>query len=62
MKFHIRRRAKPTRKEEMTRGIRDFWSTVTPDMCTWYINDVLKDAELTVVNDSGAAGHQSHGS
>jgi len=57
MKYHIRRRIKPTTKEELTQGIRDFWSTVTPDMCTRYINHVLKDAELIVANDGGPAGH-----
>ena len=54
---YIRRRVKPTNKEELTQGIRDFWSTVTPDMCARYINRILKDAELIVANDGGPAGH-----
>jgi len=45
------------KKEELTQGIRDFWSTVTPDMCTRYINRIAKDAELIVANDGGPAGH-----
>ena len=57
MKYHIRRRVKPTKKEELTQGIREFWSTVTPDMCSRYINRILKDAELIVANDGGPAGH-----
>jgi len=57
MKYHIRRRVKPTNKDELTQGIREFWSTVTPAMCTRYIDHILKDAELIVANDGGPAGH-----
>lgn len=57
MKYYIRRRVKPTKKEELTQGIREFWSTVTPEMCRRYINRILKDAELIVANDGGPAGH-----
>ena len=41
MKYYIRRRVKPTKKEELTQGIREFWSTVTPVMCTRYINRMM---------------------
>jgi len=44
MKYYIRRRVKPTKKEEMTQGIREFWSTVTPDMYIRYANRIAKDA------------------
>lgn len=57
MKYHIRRRVKPTKKEELVQGIREFWSTVTPAMCTKYINHIAKDAELIVANRGGPAGH-----
>ena len=57
MKYHIRRRVKPTTKEELTQGIREFWSTVTPEMCSRYISHILKDAEVIVANDGGPAGH-----
>jgi len=56
MKFYIRRRVKPTKKEELVQGIRDFWATVTPSMCTRYIDHILKESELFVANDGGPAG------
>jgi len=34
IKYYIRRRVKPTKKDELTQGIIEFWSTVTPAMCT----------------------------
>ena len=36
MKCYICRRVKPTKKEKRAQEIRDFWSTVTPYMCTRY--------------------------
>ena len=57
MKYHIRRRVMPTNKAELIQEIREFWSTVTPGMCTRYIDCILKDAELIVANDGGPAGH-----
>ena len=57
MKYYIRWRVKPTKKEELTQGIWEFWSTVTPDMYTRYANRVAKDAELIVANDGGPEGH-----
>ena len=41
MKYYIRRRVKPTEKEGLTQGIREFWSTVTPVMCARYINRMM---------------------
>ena len=61
MKYYIRRRVKPTKKEEITQGIREFWSIVsTPVMCTRYTNRMLKDAELIVANDGAALRGTSH--
>lgn len=57
MKYYIRRRVKPTKKEELVRGIREFWSTVTPEMCARYIGRIPKDAEAIVANGGGPAGH-----
>ena len=57
MKHHIRRRVKPSTKLELTEGIRQFWATVTPEMCSRYIDRILKDAEIIVRNEGGPAGH-----
>jgi transposase len=57
LKYYIRRHVKPTKKEELVRGIRNFWATVTPEMCARYINHILKDAELIIANLGGPAGH-----
>ncbi len=57
MKYYIRRRAKPMNKKELFDGIRNFWSTLTPEKCGRYIDHILKDAEIIVANDGGPAGH-----
>src|SRR6218665_2189045 len=57
LKYHIRRRTKPTNKDELTQGIRDFWATVDPAMCARYIRHIPKAAHLIVANEGGPAGH-----
>src|SRR6218665_2203556 len=57
LKYHIRRRTKPTNKDELTQGIRDFWATVDPAMCARYIRHIPKAAKLIVANAGGPAWH-----
>lgn len=57
IKFYIRRNVKPTNKEQLTQGIRDYWATLTPDTCGRYIDRIQKDAELIIANNGGPAGH-----
>jgi hypothetical protein len=57
LKFHIRRRVKPTLKEQLTQGIRDFWGTVDVDTCERYISHIPKAADMIIRNRGGPAGH-----
>lgn len=43
MKDHLRRRVKPSTKDELVNGIKEFWNeTVTPDLCSRYISHLRK--------------------
>jgi hypothetical protein len=57
MKYFLRRTVKPKNKEELTSGIRKFWSSVDHKKCEVYINHILKAADLIVKNKGGPAGH-----
>ena len=38
-------------------GIKEFWNTVTPEMCNKYIDSVLKDARVIIEKKGYPAGH-----
>ena len=42
LKHYLRKYTKPTNKEELIQGIKDFWKTVTPAMCKRYVDHVKK--------------------
>jgi len=57
LKYHIRRRVKPTTKDQLTQGIKDFWLTVDPAKCKRYINHIPKVAKIIIEKLGAAAGH-----
>lgn len=56
LKFHIRRRTKPRNQEELIAGIRQFWATVTPAMCSKYIDHLFKVIPKVVEVEGNATG------
>ena len=42
LKEYMRREVKPKNKEELIRGIKAFWKTVTPSVCAKYIGHFKK--------------------
>ena len=57
LKTHLRRKVKPSTKEELVRGIKDFWETkVTPELCNRYINHLYKVLPVVVENVGAASG------
>lgn len=54
MKEHIRKKVKPTSKEELAKGIKEAWDLITPDLCNRYVNH-LEKVIPTVIECQGAA-------
>ena len=52
LNHYLRKYTKPTNKEELIQGIKDFWKTVTPAMCK-YVDHVKKVVPAVV-----ACGHR----
>ena len=57
LKHHLRKNVKPKNKEELINGITAFWSTVTPEKCTKYINHVKKVIPIVIAREGRATGH-----
>lgn len=56
MKEHIRKRVKPTTKDELIEGLKEAWELITVDLCNRYINHMYKVMPKVVEQDGGASG------
>ena len=57
LKHYLRSHIKPSNKEELVRGIQDFWQTATPEKCTRYIGHLQKVAPAVVRREGKASGY-----
>ena len=57
LKSFLRCHVKPKVKEELVQGIKEFWSKVTPEKCTRYINHLQKVIPIVVERQGKASGH-----
>lgn len=54
MKDFVQRKIKPKKKDELVKGIQDFWESLTPEKCGRYIDHVHKVLPVVVLNSGGA--------
>ena len=57
LKEYIRREIKPTTKEQLVQGIKEFWATVTPHKCCRYISHLNKVLPKVIEKQGGATGY-----
>ena len=57
LKEYNRRVIKPTTKEELIDGIKQFWETVTVDKCNKYINHLRKVLPKVIEVNGAATGY-----
>ena len=57
MKYHIRSKVQPKNKEQLVEGIKQFWSTLTPEACQKYINHMFKVVPMVVQRQGMASGY-----
>ena len=57
VKEFLRCEIKPTTKEELVQGIKEFWSTVTLHKCCRYINHLQKVLPRVIEKQGGATGY-----
>lgn len=57
LKDYLRSCIKPSNKEELVRGIQEFWQTVTPEKCTRYIGHLEKVVPAVVSHQGKASGY-----
>ena len=57
LKHHIRKRVKPSIKDELVAGIHEFWKTVDWRKCERYINHVHKVIPIVIERKGKASGH-----
>ena len=57
LKEYIRREVKPRSKEELIRGIKAFWATVTVAKCRKYIGHLKKVISEVIKCDGAATGY-----
>ncbi|KAK3711266.1 hypothetical protein QZH41_007880 [Actinostola sp. cb2023] len=56
LKYHLRRRVKPSNKEELVNGIKDFWATqMTQEQCREYIEHIRIKVIPKVIEVAGQA-------
>ena len=56
LKDHLRRNVKPRNLEELLRGIREFWSNLTPAKCVKYIDHIQRVLPVVVEREGKATG------
>ena len=54
VKEYLRRKIKPTTKERLVEGLKEFWATVTPHKCCRYINHLHKVLPRVIEKQGGA--------
>jgi transposase len=58
IKEHLRRHVKPSTKDELVNGIRNFWFTnLTPELCCRYIDHLKKVLPAVVEHNGHATGY-----
>ena len=57
LKFYIRRRKKPRNQQELIDGISEYWNTLTPELCSRYIDHLFKVIPKVVENQGAASGY-----
>ena len=57
LKEFIRREVKPRHKDELVKGIMDFWKTVDQRKCTKYTNHLQKVVPCVIQVDGQATGY-----
>ena len=57
LKHHLRKRVKPTTKETLVNGIKQFWTQLTPERCTKYIAHLQKVLPAVLEQQGQASGY-----
>ena len=57
MKEYLRRVVKPRKKEELIKGIQEFWETINIEKCTRYINHLCKVLPKIIECDGRPTGY-----
>ena len=57
LKHYLRKIVKPTNKETLVSGITEFWTKLTPERCTRYINHIQKVLPVVLEKRGCATGH-----
>ena len=57
LKEHVRRVVKPTCKDELVKGITDFWETVDVEKCQRYIRHLRKVLPRAIELEGAATGY-----
>lgn len=57
LKQFIRRRVKPSTKEELVNAIKTFWTRLTVAKCNRYIDHLYKVIPIVLERDGRASGH-----
>ena len=57
MKYFLRHQYKPRNVESLERGIKEFWLSMTPDVCCKYINHLYKVMPKVVQVEGAASGY-----
>ena len=56
MKEYLRNTYKPKGLEDLKKGIREFWKTLTPSVCTKYINHIHTVMPTVIERSGGPSG------
>ncbi|KAK3099483.1 hypothetical protein FSP39_005100 [Pinctada imbricata] len=51
LKLHLQTKVKPKRKEDLVRGIQEFWKSLTPESCRKYIEHIHKVIPHVILNN-----------
>ena len=56
MKEFLRNKYKPRGLEDLKRGIREFWKSMTPEVCARYVDHLHRVIPLVIENNGGPSG------
>ena len=57
MKTYLRDKHKPKNLEQLKDGIRTYWRSLTPELCTKYIDHLKKVVPAVVKEEGGPSGY-----